>query len=138
MTSQSFYEDDSVAIKENGFTKTGFTFAGWNTQADGKGTAYAVGYSYSENSSITLYAQWTAIPYTVTLNMDGAIESVSGAGTYTYGSTVNIGAVPKTTVKHSKVITVYTHVNGENTGGLTVLLSTVLESAGFGGTIAEV
>lgn len=36
-----------------------YLFNGWNTNADGTGTSYASGASYSVNSSLTLYAQWT-------------------------------------------------------------------------------
>lgn len=40
-------------------TRSGFTFAGWNTRADGSGTAYAAGASISLIADTTLYAQWT-------------------------------------------------------------------------------
>ena len=40
-------------------TRTGYTFAGWNTAADGTGTDYAAGATYSANADLTLYAQWT-------------------------------------------------------------------------------
>ncbi|MDO5844866.1 MAG: InlB B-repeat-containing protein, partial [Methanocorpusculum sp.] len=39
-------------------TKAGYTFAGWNTQADGGGTDYAEGASIRLDSDITLYAKW--------------------------------------------------------------------------------
>jgi uncharacterized repeat protein (TIGR02543 family) len=39
-------------------TKTGFTFNGWNTAANGSGTSYAGGASYAGGSNIILYAQW--------------------------------------------------------------------------------
>lgn len=45
-----------------GFTRPGYTFAGWNTQADNGGTAYANLASYSFASDLTLYAQWTVAP----------------------------------------------------------------------------
>jgi uncharacterized repeat protein (TIGR02543 family) len=44
----------------NTFTKAGFSFNGWNTQADGLGTNYADGALYPFTANITLYAQWTA------------------------------------------------------------------------------
>ncbi len=34
-------------------------FSGWNTKADGTGTAYSSGEIYSANSDVTLYAQWS-------------------------------------------------------------------------------
>ena len=41
-------------------TRTGYTFMGWNTKADGSGTAYAAGGIYTANAAATLYAQWEA------------------------------------------------------------------------------
>ena len=42
-------------------TKTGYTFAGWNTQADGKGTNYSAGATFTMgDANVTLYANWTA------------------------------------------------------------------------------
>ena len=41
------------------FAKSGYTFSGWNTNANGSGTSYADGASYLFASSLTLYAQWT-------------------------------------------------------------------------------
>lgn len=37
--------------------KTGYTFAGWNTAADGSGTAYATGGTFGISASTVLYAQ---------------------------------------------------------------------------------
>jgi len=45
-------------------TRTGYTFTGWNTKADGSGTSYAAGGTYSVNAAATLYAQWSANPNT--------------------------------------------------------------------------
>jgi uncharacterized protein (TIGR02145 family)/uncharacterized repeat protein (TIGR02543 family) len=39
--------------------RTGYTFAGWNTSANGSGMSYASGASYTANASTTLYAQWS-------------------------------------------------------------------------------
>ncbi len=40
-------------------TRSGYAFAGWNTQADGSGTHYASGATFTGNANTTLYAQWT-------------------------------------------------------------------------------
>ena len=56
-------------IKEHGVTlelhgndgnleKDGFTFEGWNTQADGEGTFYAEEADYTANADVLLYAKW--------------------------------------------------------------------------------
>jgi uncharacterized repeat protein (TIGR02543 family) len=54
--------------------KTGFAFAGWNTRADGSGTVYTQGDTFTMGTSdITLYANWSANPtYTVTYNANSA------------------------------------------------------------------
>jgi len=58
-----------TALTANGFTKTGYTFSGWNTLANGTGTAYADEADYTiGTANVTLYAQWTINTYTVTFD----------------------------------------------------------------------
>ena len=52
-------------------TKTGYTFTGWNTSSNGSGTSYSSGGTYSNNSNVTLYAQWKVNTYTITYNANG-------------------------------------------------------------------
>ena len=53
-------------------TKTGYTFAGWNTQPTASGTAYYAGNTLTVGtSSVTLYAQWTTTPTHVIYNGNG-------------------------------------------------------------------
>ena len=50
---------DSVTLPECGFALADHEFTGWNTSADGKGTAYAAGETLLvDSAAITLYAQW--------------------------------------------------------------------------------
>ena len=59
----------AYTIAANGFAKAGYTFAGWNTLANGTGTAYTAGVStYSTSAALTLYAQWSVNTFTVTFN----------------------------------------------------------------------
>lgn len=53
----------TVAVSENGFALEGYEFIGWNTAADGTGTAYAAGDPYTLNSEVddVLYAQWRKV-----------------------------------------------------------------------------
>jgi uncharacterized repeat protein (TIGR02543 family) len=44
------------------FAKTGFTFSGWNTAADGSGTSYSPGNTFAISTNTTLYARWTPVP----------------------------------------------------------------------------
>lgn len=62
MDSQTFYPDDgeSVTIKANGFTRSGYSFVNWNTSWNGKGTSYNAGSTYKGNG-MTLYAQWKSV-----------------------------------------------------------------------------
>lgn len=72
-------------------TRTGYTFAGWYTAASG-GTQVTSTTTVSITAAQTLYAHWTVNSYTLTLNKGTGIESVSGAGSKNYGSTVTISA----------------------------------------------
>ena len=56
----------STALTSNSFTRSGFNFSGWNTVANGSGTAYANLASYPFSDSRILYAQWTSTNTTVT------------------------------------------------------------------------
>ena len=61
--------DGSITLPANSgvLAKTGYIFTGWNTLADGSGTHYAVGGSYTVPAGgVTLYAEWTATSQTVT------------------------------------------------------------------------
>ena len=75
MAVQTIGETDTfTTLTANGFTKTGYTFDGWNTAADGSGTSYAdQATEAGANGNITLYAQWTANTYTI--NFDGGTEA---------------------------------------------------------------
>ena len=63
---------DTQDIGENGWTVDGYTFIGWNTSADGKGTAYAPGTTWTANGTLTLYAQWTPGQAGLTYDGNGA------------------------------------------------------------------
>ena len=71
----------SHTVASNPFSKTGSVFTGWNTAANGSGTAYAAGATISNiTSNITLYAQWAANP-AISFNANtpaGAVTSVTG------------------------------------------------------------
>ena len=63
---------DTPAIGGNGWTIDGYTFAGWATNADGSGTKYAPGASWTANGTLTLYAQWTPGEAGLTYDGNGA------------------------------------------------------------------
>ena len=49
----------TATVKENGFTRSRYTFTGWNMKADGSGTPYKAGEQITMNNNVILYAQWT-------------------------------------------------------------------------------
>lgn len=73
-------------------TKTGYTFSGWNTLANGTGTDYLPSASYTMGSSnVTLYAKWTAATYVLSYNANGATGgSVPSDSIYTAGDTATV------------------------------------------------
>ena len=48
----------TVTVQKNTFTKTGYQFTAWNTQANGEGTAYTETFTMAKEN-VDLYAQWT-------------------------------------------------------------------------------
>jgi uncharacterized repeat protein (TIGR02543 family) len=58
-------------------SRVGYTFAGWNTLANGNGTDYAVNASYSTNANLSLFAKWTPASRTVTYALDGGTSSAN-------------------------------------------------------------
>ena len=88
-------------------SREGYTFAGWYTDPTSgvqvyDNTGYRVVGSYwnSEGkwigtSNVTLYAHWTPIPYTITVNSSNVSQgTAAGGGTYDYGTNHQITATP--------------------------------------------
>jgi uncharacterized repeat protein (TIGR02543 family) len=64
-------------------TKTGYTFTGWNTSANGSGTSQSVASTFNMGSgNTTLYAQWLINTYSLTYTA-GSNGSLSGSATQT-------------------------------------------------------
>lgn len=75
----------STALTSNSFTKTGYNFNGWNTDADGtSGTGYTNGQSVSLSGNLTLYAKWTAKTTTISFNQNSGSGGQTGTLTATY------------------------------------------------------
>lgn len=101
-------------------TRTGYTFKEWNTKADGTGTKYLSGASYTANSAVTLYAQWTA--NTNTKYVVNHYVHDLGATTYTLNSTDNktgTSDASLTVANLKKTIAGFTYEDGYTTGNTT-------------------
>jgi uncharacterized repeat protein (TIGR02543 family) len=87
-SSQTKTHDVSLTLATNtgDLTRTGYTFAGWNTAADGLGTPYASGASCTTNAALALYASWTANSYTVTFDGNGGVTPSPASTSVTFGS----------------------------------------------------
>ncbi len=70
--------DQTVQIATNGFSRTGYTFTGWNTKADGSGASYSEGDNYTLTAdTLTLYAQWQANPSKIVYNANGGTGTMA-------------------------------------------------------------
>lgn len=58
-TMQTETGTSTTNLTSNTFTKSGSSFSGWNTKADGSGISFANNAPYSFASNLVLYAQWT-------------------------------------------------------------------------------
>lgn len=80
MQSVSATYDVSASLPACTYTKTGSLFVGWNTAADGSGTAYADGATVinltaEDGATVTLYAQWKTL-HTITAAQVGSADVV--------------------------------------------------------------
>lgn len=64
--------DEKINVRDNGFTRDGYTFVTWNTQADCKGNAVKPNSEWTLQGSSTLYACWAGNAQTLTYHGNGA------------------------------------------------------------------
>ena len=69
---QNGVTDQTVNVRQNGFTRDGYTFVTWNTQADCKGNAVKPNSEWTLRGSSTLYACWAGVAQTLTYHGNGA------------------------------------------------------------------
>lgn len=94
----NYYVQGAVVTVANvgSLSKTGYTFAGWNTAANGSGTSRAAGSTFTMGtSSVTLYAVWTAnTTLTLSVTSDGhGTTSPSSSILVNGGSSTQISAI---------------------------------------------
>ena len=101
MENQKFTYDTEQALNANTFTRTGYTFAGWKTNPT-SGDSYSdkevvKNLNSTKNGEITIYAQWTANTYTVTLDQTGATTQGTSSVTATYDADMPSATMPTKT-----------------------------------------
>ncbi len=94
MANSYHYEDEWFTnLPKATFKRTGYTFVGWNTKANGKGTSYD-DKEYIEvhiGETLTLYARWSAITYRLTYKLNGGKNSSGNPKSYkVYSSTITL------------------------------------------------
>ena len=91
MANSSYTYDVSSTLRTNTYKLTGWIFQGWNTKADGSGTHYDDGatvknWTTTDGGSITLYAQWIPITYTLKYDSNSSYftnAEITGGGSST-------------------------------------------------------
>ena len=79
--SQNFVYGTEQALKQNTFTKEGYSFGHWNTKEDGSGTSYNDGQSVknltsTNNGVVNLYPIWNENSYTVSFDANGGTGTI--------------------------------------------------------------
>ena len=102
MPSDNVSTNGNATIKNNAFTKEGYTFAGWTTNSDGTDDGYGwTGWSGTwkydngqygiNNNKLVLYARWTSNKYTISYNANGGSNAPSNQSK-TYGNNISLSS----------------------------------------------
>ena len=137
-TGADVVDDAASEVASNPFSYSGHSFTGWNTAADGTGTAYAVGATVSSN--LTLYAQWeevferdcedllnTVANSATTLNTTVGTATVTSPSSQSYSGAIKLNSSgyitlsPKTgssfSAGDSLIVTIYNQSTSAKTTG---------------------
>ena len=105
-------------------TKSGHTFVGWNTQANGTGAEYFAGAEYNANAPLTLYAQWVT-GYTVVIDFgkpgqesSGFWNNITGDGDWPDGELLSPALIRSNDGGQTGVRLLVQRVTGEGRAGI--------------------
>jgi uncharacterized repeat protein (TIGR02543 family) len=103
-------------LDQNQFSRSSYQFTGWNTKADGTGTAYSQRQVMTPPSDITLYAQWSCTNcYTVSFDANGGTGTQPSPLTSAGGSSVTAPAGSGYTRPGQQFVDWNTAANGTGT-----------------------
>ncbi len=103
-----------------GFSRSGYSFAGWAATNDATSAAYTDGASYTATENVTLYAVWTAI----------TLSSISVNGTPNF-SVTNVFFAGKTASSYGLTVTAtYSNSTTTDVSSTATITSTVSNTAG--------
>lgn len=131
--STNYQQGQSITVLGNSgnLVKTGYSFSGWNTQANGSGTTYAQAQTFMMGvANATLYAKWTSTT-TITLASitvtpanssvaPGSTQQFTATGTYSDSSTQDI---TNAATWSSSTTTVATISNSTGSNGLATAIT---------------
>jgi uncharacterized protein (TIGR02145 family)/uncharacterized repeat protein (TIGR02543 family) len=97
----TYASGEEVTVKTNSgsLVRTGYSFAGWNSNASGSGTNYAAdgtGKLIMGSGDATLYARWTSDSYSITYYIDGTAYSTTPSSYNVTTPTFNLPRPTKT------------------------------------------
>lgn len=116
--------DDSVILPNS--TRIGYEFLGWYDE-DNNFVGDA-GDSYNPDGSETLYAEWEANSYTITLNENGATTAGTGSVIATYdSSTINPSSI--TLPERKYIVSGFSTASSRNSAAATISSTNSLSSA---------
>ena len=97
-SAQTKYYGKTLTLSKTKPTRTGYKFVKWNTKADGSGTSYNSGGSYTANAAVTLYAiwEWIYVPH--------KISNLSAVRCDSSGTASDTGAYAKVTFNWTKAV----------------------------------
>lgn len=90
----------NLTLRSSTPTWSGHTFVKWNTKADGTGTSYSPGGTFTTNANTTLYAIWSAATYTVSYNANGG-SSAPASQTKNFNEALTLSSSTPTRVGHT-------------------------------------
>lgn len=100
MAAQTVSEGVATALTANAFKRSGYTFKGWNTAADGTGTAFGDKAEVTATADMTLYAQWAQNSQSKSSTSKSA-TSTGSSGTKSSGTQSSSGSSQSTSTKAS-------------------------------------
>ena len=111
ISDQDIWLNNATLNNGSAFTRVGYDLSGWNTESNGSGTPYSLGASityssfpqYENNSSLTLYAQWTKKYPFITYGVDDGVSSWTNTEMSLLSGTTFYYDVSLTTAKAFKV-----------------------------------
>jgi uncharacterized repeat protein (TIGR02543 family) len=75
MNNQYVLDGEEISLSSGTFTRLGYSFLHWNSQADGSGTTYANEQQITVSGVLSLYAQWRLVDYPVSFTLGSGVLS---------------------------------------------------------------